>query len=171
MLKHPPMVESLEGRSLLSASIPALTYSNLYYPSPSLVTADHSTTAAVKKRAAAKKPAAPAQPKSLEGNWDGRYTIKVFPFKLKYDLDFDISNFDQKSFNGTITIDDRDYSGRWTGNLQQKPGYFGFTLKKHGDKIKIVGTVNAKSTYAWGTIKVDWGHRHTKGDFTLTKNS
>jgi hypothetical protein len=171
MSKPHAVVESLEGRSLLSASMPMLTYAHVWpttTTSAAAESATHKEGAAASAAHKAKKKAKP-KPFSVVGEWDGRYEIKAFPFKLKYDLDVEFDSVSKSTAQGTVTIDDHDYSGRWTGNVNKQKGYFSYTLKKHGDKVTITGTLNANSTYAWGTIKVDWGWRYSKGDFSMTK--
>jgi hypothetical protein len=176
MSKPHAVVESLEGRSLLSASMPMLSYAHAW---PTTTTtsaaaagaesAAHHKGGAVAAAAAKAKKKAKAKPFSVVGEWDGRYEIKAFPFKLKYDLDVQFDTVGKSTAQGTVTIDDHDYDGRWTGYTNKQKGYFSYTLKKHGDSVTITGTLNANSTYAWGTIKVDWGWRYSKGDFSMTK--
>jgi hypothetical protein len=168
-----PTVEGLETRRFLSGypMSAAMTYAELS-------AADDAKPAVVAKpaqaaaKAPAKKPAKPAKPPTLAGEWDGRWTVKAWPFKIKYDLDLEFYSIsrDSKIAHGTLEIDGDDYSGRWTGVTLGKSGNFKYTLRKHGDKISIEGNVNPKSTFASGKITIEWDHGgKTKGDFSMSK--
>lgn len=160
------IIEDLEGRRLLSVvPLPMMTYAHVQ---PAATTA-HKTVSASAKSKSATTPTPPTTPPSVEGIWRGKMTVKVFPFfKYKEDLGLDFHDLVTGSVKGRLSVESDDYSGKWTGNLKPT-GHFSYTLKRHGDKITITGKVNAKGKGISGTIKVNWGWRIQKGDFSMTK--
>jgi len=150
-------VEGLETRKLFSV-MPMTIYAH----------ARPAENAVHVQAAVVAKPATTAVPTFADGLWTGRYTVKAWPFKTKYDLDLEFTTVAKTYAIGRVTIDGDDYSGRWTGVVGPKGG-FTYTLRRNGKKITLDGHLNLKSTSASGKLTVDWGWRYSRGDYTLTK--
>lgn len=182
MTKRLPTVEGLESRNLFSLSTLPMTAPMIYADlsardevRPAAQPAQPAQTKPAKSAlaaAAAKKKKPTVKPPTLLGEWDGRFTVKAWPFKIRYDVDLEIYSIsrDTRIIHGELVIDDDDYSGRWTGLTYSKTGDFKYTLRKHGDKITIEGNISPNSKFASGKITIDWDHGgKTKGDLTLNK--
>jgi hypothetical protein len=159
MSKQLAMVEPLEARSLFSV-MPLAPYSH------AAARADGAVQAHERASLETQKPL--KKPHSVLGLWIGSYTVKGFLFHAKYDLDVEFTQVGKTFAVGTLTIEDEDWHGRWTG-VTLSNGQFGYTLRRHGNKIELTGQLDGKSHFAWGRLKVDWGFHDDKGDFSLRK--
>jgi hypothetical protein len=161
MAKQLPMVEGLEARSLFSV-MPMTWHSHAAARAEVASSSNERAVVAVAAKAATKKP------HSIKGLWSGRYSVKEFLGKSKYDLDVEFTTVTSTYAIGTIWIDNDRFSGRWTGATLGN-GLFEYKLRKHGDAITLQGQLDGKSHVAGGTLKVDWGWRYSKGSYSMSK--
>jgi len=183
---HHPVVESLENRRLLSASMPGVAIPGLYgLPIPSIggseaVPAPHQTAKPAPFSQAdtpTAPPSAPAgvQATSLIGHWEGHVRGKVLIVGLSVSATLDITAQTDTTLTGSIDIKGNTYSGTFKGHINAKTGKFNYTLKDGRTKITLTGRLNPTGQIMEGKIKAKLGDgipligKTVKGTYDFSK--
>lgn len=161
------VVEALEGRRLMSASVPGIAIPGLYgLPIPSIggseATPAPRQTAKPAPFSSAPTPTAPpsapagVQATSLVGRWEGDVVVGVVLIGVKLSSKLTITAQTDKTLTGSIEVKGNTFSGTFKGHINAKTGKFNYTLKDGKDKITLTGRINPTGQLMEGKIKAKY---------------
>src|SRR4051812_26927350 len=178
-------VETLEGRRLMSMSVPIVTVPGLYgLPVPGIggeMTPAPRQTAKPAPFSLAPTPTAPAsapagvQATSLIGHWEGDVRGKILIIGVKVSATLDITAQTPTTLTGSIDIKGNTYSGTFKGHITARTGKFNYTLKDGKNKITLTGRLNPTGQIMEGKITAKYHDsiplvgRTVKGEYDLAK--